>query len=75
MTDWRIGVCKLIDCEWVHARLETDEWTQLRVAEAMVGHTEETGHPCTEHIYYGDLQMTHDRWRARQMADESRSSS
>lgn len=64
MTDWRLGVCKVDGCGWVHAELETDEWASLRVTEAMVEHSGETGHPCREQTYYGDLQLTHERWLA-----------
>jgi hypothetical protein len=46
MTRWIVGYCTEKDCRWVTAKLRQDRFTALDVTEAMIEHSETTGHHC-----------------------------
>lgn len=56
MARWVIGRCKYEDCRWVVARLERDRFSNLRITEEMIAHTEATGHRCTMEFYQGQIE-------------------
>lgn len=51
MTEWIVADCKR-GCGWVRADMREGRFSHLDVTEAMIEHTEETGHHCHQRSHY-----------------------
>lgn len=52
MIEWVVGYCKAEECPWARATPREDRFSHLDVIEAMIEHSEETGHQCRQISHY-----------------------